>query len=95
MQIGPTTRGKSESVTFRIESKALKNLRLKGESPGIKLTIRNETPTKINECRLAASEEQGFVVERFCQREYANYSGKTIIIITFLRLSSIKNGSKI
>ena len=30
-KIGPTTRGKSESVTFRIESKALKNLRREAE----------------------------------------------------------------
>ena len=37
MQIGPTTRGKSESVTFRIESKALKNLRLKENPPGSSL----------------------------------------------------------
>ena len=95
MQIGPTTRGKSESVTFRIESKALKNLRLKENPPGLSLRYEMKLLTKINECRLAASEEQGFVVERFCQREYANYSGQTIIIITFLRLSSIKNGSKI
>ena len=43
-KIGPTTRGKSESVTFRIESKALKNLRREAE---LKDIITNTLVNKI------------------------------------------------